>query len=98
MLTRQTHEFLRPCKLATLAAGFGLLIAGRLYYNALDWDAPVSVIMAVVAYLTAPWCVRVLLERRLRALPVVLLLTWFAVDGRYAMYWRLVDSGGLVGP
>ena len=42
-------ELLRPWKLATLAIGIALLIAGRFYFQAPDWDIPISLIMALVA-------------------------------------------------
>ena len=38
---------------------------------------------------------RVLLERRWRAAPLALLLTWFGVDGCYALYWAAVDPRAL---
>ncbi len=88
-------EYLRPWKLATLAIGVALLIAGSYYYQAPDWDVPISVIMAVLAYLTAPWSLRVILERRWRLWPAMLLLTWFTVDGCYAIYWHFRDPGAL---
>ena len=80
-------ELLRPWKLLTLAVGIGLLIAGSIYQPAPDWDIPVSLIMAVVAYLTAPWSMRVMVERRWSLWPVMLFLTWFGIDGCYWIYW-----------
>jgi hypothetical protein len=65
-------EYLRPWTLVTLAIGIALLILGSFYYQAPDWDIPISFIMAIVAYLTAPWSMRVILERRLRLWPVML--------------------------
>jgi hypothetical protein len=82
------QEFLRPWKLATLAIGLALLILGAIYDQAIDWDIPISLIMAALAYLTAPWSMRVLLERRWRQFPLMLLATWFSVDGCYWLYWR----------
>jgi hypothetical protein len=72
------------------------LVVGSRLVPAPDWDVPVSVIMAAVAYLTAPWCMRVVLERRWRHWPVMLLLTWFGVDGCYALYWWAVDPRALM--
>ena len=82
------NEWRRPWKLATLAIGVALLIAGAFWYEAPDWDIPISVIMAILTYLTAPWSLRVLVERRWRHLPWMLLFTWFTVDGCYWLYWR----------
>ena len=59
-------ELSRPWKLATLALGITLLIVGRFYYQAPDWDIPVSLIMALVAYLSATWTMHVMGERRWR--------------------------------
>lgn len=44
--------------------------------------------MAILAYLTAPWSMRVLIERRWRLWPLMLFFTWFTVDGCYAIYWH----------
>ena len=88
-------EYLRPWKLATFACGLGLVIAGAFYFPAPDWDVPISLIMGTLAYLTAPWSLRVLVERRWRALPGALAATWFTVDGCYWLYWRQVNPVAL---
>lgn len=88
-------EYLRPWKLVTLALGIGLLVVGSFYYQAPDWDIPISLIMAVLAYLTAPWSMRVLIERRWRLWPLMLFFTWFTVDGCYAIYWHFKDPVAL---
>lgn len=88
-------EYLRPWKLFTLAIGITLLIFGSFYYRAPDWDIPISLIMAILAYLTAPWSLRVILERQWQLWPTMLLATWFTVDGCYAIYWSLKDPVAL---
>lgn len=85
------REYLRPWKLSTLALGIGLLIAGSFYHRAPDWDIPISVIMAILAYLAAPWSLRVFLERRWCLMPTALFFTWFTVDGCYWIYWYYKD-------
>ena len=55
-------EYCRPWKVATLVAGIGLLVVGSFYYEAPDWDIPISFIMAALAYLSAPWSLRVIVE------------------------------------
>ena len=87
-LALELREYRRPWKLATLAAGIALLIVGSFYYEAPDWDIPISLIMASLAYLFAPWSLRVIVERRWRALPAALFVIWFTVDGCYWLYWR----------
>jgi hypothetical protein len=82
------NEYLRPWKLVTFAIGLALLIVGAIYDQAVDWDIPISLIMAACAYLTAPWSMRVVLERRWRRFPLMLFATWFSVDGCYWLYWR----------
>ena len=88
-------EYFRPWKLITLAIGIALLIVGSFYYKAPDWDIPISFIMAILAYLTAPWSLRVILERQWRRWPVMLFVTWFTVDGCYAIYWSFKDPVAL---
>ena len=88
-------EYRRPWKLATLAVGIALLILGSFHYEAPDWDIPISLIMAIFAYLTAPWSLRVILERKWRLWPAMLFATWFTVDGCYAIYWHFKDPVAL---
>jgi len=88
-------EYTRPWKLFSLALGIALLIAGAFYYDAPDWDVPISLIMGLLAYLTAPWSMRVMLERRWKQWPAMLFATWFTVDGSYWLYWRTVDPTAL---
>ena len=84
------NEYLRPWKLVTFAAGLGLLIAGAFYFRAPDWDVGISVIMGTLAYVTAPWALRVAMSRRWRLVPAALFAWWLTVDGSYTAYnaWR----------
>ncbi len=88
-------EYKRPWKLASLIIGIMLLVVGSFYYQAPDWDIPISLIMAVSTYLTAGWCLRILLERRWKYFPLMLFWTWLSVDGLYAAYWYVVDPQAL---
>ena len=88
-------EYLRPWKLFSLVVGVALLIAGAFYYESRDWDVPVSLIMAMLAYLTAPWSMRVILERQWKNWPAMLFATWLTVDGSYWLYWHLVNPAAL---
>jgi len=88
-------EYIRPWKLFSLSIGIGLLVAGSYYYPAPDWDIPISLIMAMLAYLTAPWSVRVIVERRWRLWPAMLFAVWFSVDGCYWLYWRFKNPVAL---
>lgn len=81
-------EYTRPWKLFSFAVGVALLIVGSFYYEAPDWDIPISLIMATLTYLTAPWSLRVIVERRWKLWPAMLLATWFSVDGSYWLYWH----------
>lgn len=83
-------DYLQPWKLATLAIGLALLIAGAFYYQFQDWDIGISLIMGVMAYLFAPWSVRALLARHWRKLPLILFLYWLTVDGVYVGYNELL--------
>jgi hypothetical protein len=92
----EMKNYFQPWKLVSLTFGIGLLITGSFYYQAPDWDIPISLIMAVLAYVAAPWSLRVILERRWRQLPAILFATWFAVDGCYAIYWHFKDPTALI--
>ncbi len=84
-------EYKRPWKLFSLFVGLGMLIVGSFYYQALDWDIPISFIMAIFAYLTASWSMRVVVERQWRNFPLMLFYTWFTVDGCYWLYWHFTN-------
>lgn len=88
-------EYLRPWKLASLTAGIFLLVAGSIYTPAPDWDVPISIIMAICTYFTAPCSLRTLLERNWRQFPIALFAIWFSVDGCYAIYWHFKDPAAL---
>jgi len=88
-------EYVRPWKLITLFVGIALLIAGSHFYPAPDWDVPISFIMALLAYLAAPWSIRVIVERQWKYWPAMLFATWFSVDGCYAIYWHFRDPVAL---
>lgn len=88
-------EYVRPWKLTSLAAGFGLLVLGSIYTPAPDWDIPISFIMALCAYFTAPCSLRAVLKLRWRQLPLALVSTWVSVDGCYALYWHFKDPAVL---
>lgn len=86
---------MRPWKLLTLALGILLLVIGAEFHIAPDWDIPVSLIMAAMTYLTAPWSIRMLLERRWRLWPLVIFVAWLTVDGSYSIYWYFRNPGVL---
>lgn len=89
------QEYKRPWKLFTLLVGLSLLIVGSFYYQAPDWDIPISFIMAFFTYLTASWSMHVVVERRWKRFPLMLLYTWFSVDGCYWIYWHFKDPQAL---
>lgn len=89
LLNRQGH--FRAWKLTTFAIGLTMLIVGSFYYQAPDWDIPISIIMVSFTYLTAGWSMRVILLRQWRHWPLIPILTWWSVEGCYALYWSWVD-------
>lgn len=88
-------RFINAWNLATLGAGVALLIVGALYYQAPDWDIPISLIMAGFSYLTAASSIQVLVQRNWKKFPAMLLATWWTVDGCYAVYWHFKDPVAL---
>ena len=88
-------EYLRPWKLVTLAFGINALVWGSIMEKSPDWDITVSVLMALITYLTAPWVMRVLLEHEWHKAPLALFWTWLSVVGIYWAYnWALPDIAG----
>lgn len=91
---QEWQEWRRPWKLFTLGVGLAWLIHGALTLGIGDWDVGVSLIMAGLTYLTAPWCARCVIARRWRALPWVVFWWWLAVDGSYSA-WHLLQGNPL---
>jgi hypothetical protein len=89
------QEYKRPWKLGTLFIGLVLLVVGSFYYQAPDWDIPISFIMALFAYLTASWSMHVVVERQWKKFPLMLFYTWLSVDGCYWLYWHFKDPAAL---
>lgn len=82
-------EYGRPWKLLTLMVGLALLILGSFVFDAPDWDIPISLIMSLMAYITAPMAMRIMLERKWNLFPLMVFATWASVDGCYWLYWTL---------
>lgn len=85
-------ELARPWKLATLAAALSWLLFGALTYGIQDWDVGVSLIMAGLTYVSAPWCVRAIMNRRWSLIAGVIILSWFAIDGSYVLWHTLAGN------
>jgi hypothetical protein len=88
-------NYTHPWNLLTLLVGIGLLVAGSFYYEAPDWDIPISFIMAGFTYLTAVWSLKVILQRRWRMFPLMLVAVWWTVGGCYALYWSFQNPQAL---
>lgn len=85
-------ELLRPWKLTTLAIGLALLIYGAVAYQLSDWDIGVSIVMALSTYITAPWAIRQLYERKWRNVPLAVFYGWLSVDGVYVTWHTLAGN------
>ena len=73
----------------TFALGLTWLVYGGLTYHIIDWDVPVSLIMAGFTYASADWVVDVVWRRQYRQWPMAAFLTWVSVAGSYNAYWIL---------
>lgn len=89
------NEFTRPWKLVTLLIGISFLIIGSFYFDAPDWDIPISLIMAISTYFFAPFSLRAFFNKNYHLFPIALFLTWFSVDGCYAIYWYFKNPQAL---
>jgi len=90
-MVKWSREYTRPWKLLSLIAGLAFLIFDSIYSKIMDWDIPISVIMGIVTYITAPWSLRVIVERRWKCFPIMLFAVWFSIDGCYCLYWYYTD-------
>jgi hypothetical protein len=88
-------NYLQPWKLVTLALGVALLIWGSFYNQFSDWDVGISIIMAVLTYLTAPLAIRYLMRPTIARVSLAILMAWFSIDGCYALYHTLMGNAML---
>ena len=84
-----SRELVRPWRLAALAIGIGILIAGSHLTPSTDWDYPICFVMGLWAYVFAPWTVRAIVYLDLKRLPLAWLFAWAGIDGVYSLYWWL---------
>lgn len=88
-------DYLRPWKIFSLVCGISILILGSYLQPAMDWDIPISFLMAISTYIFSPITSRTLFIADFRnnirhywyywALSIFGL--WFSVDGVYWLYW-----------
>ena len=88
-------DLLQPWKLVTLAAGLVWLLYGALTYHFADWDVGVSLIMAGLTYVSAPWCARAVRYRKWRLIAGVIIAWWFCVDGSYSL-WHTIAGNSMM--
>jgi hypothetical protein len=84
-----SRELVRPWRLAALAVGLGILIAGSHLTPSTDWDYPICFIMGLWAYVFAPWTVRAIVYLDWKRLLLAWLFAWAGIDGVYSLYWWL---------
>lgn len=85
-------DLLRPWKLVTLMMGLSWLLYGAMTYGIQDWDVGVSLIMASLTYLSAPWCVRAIIGRRWKMVAGLIIMSWFSIDGSYVLWHTLAGN------
>lgn len=91
--------YLNSLNLLTFAIGLSMLIYGVVAYRLPDWDIGVSLVMATLTYLSAPWVVSVISKFKdisVLKLFTVVFLIWISVDGCYWAYWSIVNPDALV--
>lgn len=86
-------ELIRPWKLFTFLLGMVVLCYGAFTLNFPDWDIPISIIMASLTYLTAPWVINTLVFNvknrnplSLLYIPLALLIAFLVIDSSYVVY------------
>lgn len=82
----------KPWKLIALAIGIGILIVGSVYEDLPDWDIGISIIMAGLTFLTAPYVCLVIRNASFCHLPLAMFLAWFSIDGSYWLYNSLMGN------
>lgn len=90
-----SRELIRPVRLASLAVGILILIAGSIWTPSIDWDVPLCFVMGLPAYVLAPWAFRQMYYFRWKWMPLAGLAMWFVIDGVYSAYWTLVGFDSL---
>lgn len=83
----------QPWKLAMLSIGLALLLFGSANYQIIDWDFNISIIMALLTYVTAPQVIACITNGR--NLVAAMAMSWFSIDGCYWIYWSVVNPDAL---
>jgi len=76
----------------TFLIGLGWLLYGAKHFSYLDWDVPISFLMALSTYLTADRFIRALKARNWWRAGCLTVAVWWSTDGVYWLYWSLVDK------
>ncbi len=88
-------DYCRPWKLFSLFCGIAILVVGSFVEQAMDWDIPISLLMAISTYIFAPITSRTLFIAEFRKQwhywIIAILGLWFSVDGVYWLYWSIKD-------
>jgi hypothetical protein len=82
----------QPWKLVTLTIGTTWLLYGAIHYDIPDWDIGVSMIMASLTYVAAPWCARAVISLKWPLFAGVIIMSWFAVDGAYNLWHTVIGN------
>ena len=76
----------------TFLIGLGWLLYGATHYNYLDWDIPISLLMALSAYLSADHFIRAIKAKSYPKVALCSVGAWWSIDGVYWLYWSLTDK------
>jgi hypothetical protein len=79
-------------KLITLALGIAVLMVGAYIEQLPDWDYGLSILMAVLTYLTAPYLIRAIYFRNWTQCAIGLVGAWITIDASYVIYSELMGN------
>ena len=77
--------------LATLCFGLLALVAGSIYENLPDWDIGISLLMGLLTFFTAPLCIKWIIQRNYKMMPIGILFAWLTIDVSYCLYNFLLE-------
>lgn len=80
----------------TFLIGLSWLLYGAIYFDYIDWDVPISLLMALSTYLTADKFIMAIRLLHPKKIFLYSIGTWWSVDGVYWLYWSLTDKTAMI--
>jgi hypothetical protein len=80
----------------TYLIGLAWLIYGAMYFDYMDWDINISLLMSLCTYLSADHFIRAIKTKSYPKIALWSIAAWWSIDGVYWLYWSLVEKTAMI--